>query len=397
VIPPASRQLLLGHPKNAAERWLSLLFRLFPPPADQLVDHWDKSRAYRVFWDKPFQVSIEAVERLSGPMTPAVQTPGGNRILVVDSLRTFKVPPNENYVGDPIAIVRDIEARTNTRLRDGENPVWFIRLHKHFMDRRDPAANVSFADYCEDRHSDKVERVAPRAPLDALGTYLNTLSFDAHRIVTLPANCDGDGLIPPVQEWSELLVAQYSHAAKKRAHRLRGDAVSQIAKAGQLPAFEPLLAELWSAFVALLDAAAQAPLEKMDEGFHRARTMTLREYRVRVDKAIARLLAIWPAVGEPNQAPAVSQPTPADLLTTDELAKLAGVGRDRLLNVFSAARKAKETDVPTPAVKGSGSRHDQYSYNASRPFLRRKWPACDQAGLFPAAYADAKAWLNANQ
>ncbi len=81
------------------------------------------------------------------------------RFRIVDSQgeRVLAVPANDSCVGNPGPIVLDIEARTNTRLRDGENPVWFIRLHKDFMDRRDPSASVSFADYCTRRHADKID------------------------------------------------------------------------------------------------------------------------------------------------------------------------------------------------------------------------------------------------
>jgi hypothetical protein len=72
--------------------------------------------------------------------------------------RTFVVPPSDPpFVGNPVGIVLDIEARTRTRLKDGENPNWFIRVHRHFEQRRDPAAGVSFAEYCRRRNPDKVD------------------------------------------------------------------------------------------------------------------------------------------------------------------------------------------------------------------------------------------------
>jgi hypothetical protein len=72
--------------------------------------------------------------------------------------RTLVVPSNEPlWSGNPIPIVRDIEARTRTRLRDGQNPIWFIRVHKHFSDRRDSVDGVSFAEYVARRHADKIE------------------------------------------------------------------------------------------------------------------------------------------------------------------------------------------------------------------------------------------------
>jgi hypothetical protein len=57
-------------------------------------------------------------------------------------------------------VVLEIEALTRTRLKEAENPLWFWRLHRDFQERRDPAANVSFAAFCSRRHPDKVETVA---------------------------------------------------------------------------------------------------------------------------------------------------------------------------------------------------------------------------------------------
>jgi hypothetical protein len=72
--------------------------------------------------------------------------------------RTLIVPQNEfTYAGDPSGIVLDIEARTRTRLRDGGNPCWFIRLWHQFQEKQDPAANISFAEYCARRFPDAIE------------------------------------------------------------------------------------------------------------------------------------------------------------------------------------------------------------------------------------------------
>lgn len=63
--------------------------------------------------------------------------------------RTLFIPLQElAFSGDPIPIVRDIEAKTRTRLKEGENPVWFIRLWEHFKTSRDPASEVSFSEFC---------------------------------------------------------------------------------------------------------------------------------------------------------------------------------------------------------------------------------------------------------
>lgn len=76
--------------------------------------------------------------------------------------RTLIVPDDEIPSDrSPVEIVLEIEATTNTRLHDGENPEWFIRLHRDFNTRRDHAAAVSFADYCERQYRHRVSRAKP--------------------------------------------------------------------------------------------------------------------------------------------------------------------------------------------------------------------------------------------
>lgn len=85
----------------------------------------------------------------------------GKQVRVVDFMgeREFVIPTNESPVGDVGPLLLDIEARTNTRLRNGLNPMWYLRLHRDFTERRDAAANISFADYCARRHPGNVELV----------------------------------------------------------------------------------------------------------------------------------------------------------------------------------------------------------------------------------------------
>lgn len=74
--------------------------------------------------------------------------------------RTLRIPPEEPVMDrDPMALVLDIEAKTNTRLKDGGNPSWFIKLHQEFNATRDPAAVVSFADFCARLYADRVDLV----------------------------------------------------------------------------------------------------------------------------------------------------------------------------------------------------------------------------------------------
>jgi hypothetical protein len=88
-------------------------------------------------------------------------------------IRKLVVPAGEpSCVGDPIGLLLDLEARTGTRLRDGGNPAWFLRLHKDFQERQDHQDSATFADYANSRHPDGIEVVgdvhvtpSPHCPL----------------------------------------------------------------------------------------------------------------------------------------------------------------------------------------------------------------------------------------
>ncbi len=74
--------------------------------------------------------------------------------------RTLIVPPGGlPWTGNPSQLVLDIEAKTGTRLRDGEDPNWFIRFHADCMATRDPAAGISFAERCARQYPQRVELV----------------------------------------------------------------------------------------------------------------------------------------------------------------------------------------------------------------------------------------------
>ncbi len=98
---------------------------------------------------------------LAGPQgcaATSTEQPTAYQVSDLFGERTLVVPLTEQtWSGDPTSIVLDIEARTRTRLRDGQNPCWFLRLHAHFEERSNPADGVSFAEYVSRRHSDKVE------------------------------------------------------------------------------------------------------------------------------------------------------------------------------------------------------------------------------------------------
>ncbi len=92
-------------------------------------------------------------------------------------VRTLIVPLTEPaWSGDPTGIVLDIEAQTRTRLRDGGNPNWFIRLHKHFQDRNNPADGVSFAAYVRRRHADKIDT----QPADQQNEHTQIMPHESH-------------------------------------------------------------------------------------------------------------------------------------------------------------------------------------------------------------------------
>lgn len=87
--------------------------------------------------------------KLSQPVQYIVDDPLGQRTLIVPAGELV-------FVGNPAPIVLDIEAQTRTRLCDGGNPLWFIRLHKQFREKRDAADGVNFDEYCQRRHAENV-------------------------------------------------------------------------------------------------------------------------------------------------------------------------------------------------------------------------------------------------
>jgi hypothetical protein len=73
-------------------------------------------------------------------------------------------------VGAPVSKVLDTEARTRTRLKNGGNPLWYLRLHGDFQKFRDPSGGVSFAEYARVRHPDKIECKPAEGYADGPGT-----------------------------------------------------------------------------------------------------------------------------------------------------------------------------------------------------------------------------------
>jgi hypothetical protein len=80
--------------------------------------------------------------------------------------------------------------------------------------------------------------------------------------------------------------------------------------------------------------------------------------------------------------PVTGSETPVDVLSTIEIAKLLGIGRDRLNNVLSEERPQAKP------VKGGGRRPDAYSYAAIQPWLRKHWP--EKAALLSDSFDDVQ-------
>lgn len=89
--------------------------------------------------------------------------------------RTLIVPPSElAFSGNPTPGVLKIEAMTRTRLRDGENPIWFLRVHQQFERESNPNDRVSFAEYLQRLHPDKIEVLSPSVITTAVNVEADT-------------------------------------------------------------------------------------------------------------------------------------------------------------------------------------------------------------------------------
>ncbi len=120
---------------------------------------------------------VESLSEKPGSQTKAIGTGTISKLIsyqVIDAEgeRTLTVPTNElPYVGDPTNTVLDIEARTRTRLKNNENPLWFIRLHYQFRKKQDAHSGVSFAEYCQRRFSERIDMaIQTTLPPDQIGS-----------------------------------------------------------------------------------------------------------------------------------------------------------------------------------------------------------------------------------
>lgn len=78
--------------------------------------------------------------------------------------RRFIVPPDDPpHDGNPIPHLRELEVGSRTRLKNDENPCWYFRVHHQFKQKVDPNSGVSFADYCEQLFSDRIESLPSKS------------------------------------------------------------------------------------------------------------------------------------------------------------------------------------------------------------------------------------------
>ena len=72
--------------------------------------------------------------------------------------RTLIIPPGEMpFSGNPVLGILKYEAMTRTRLRDGGNPLWFLRVYHQFQKESNPNDGVSFAEFVQRLHPDEID------------------------------------------------------------------------------------------------------------------------------------------------------------------------------------------------------------------------------------------------
>lgn len=97
-------------------------------------------------------VGFEKVQMIPASIGKPVEIPTADgRVLVVPAVE-------HHFIGDPVPIVLDIEAKTGAALKDGQNPLEFMRIYDDFMKTRDPDSGVSFVEFAVRRHPSKVEK-----------------------------------------------------------------------------------------------------------------------------------------------------------------------------------------------------------------------------------------------
>jgi len=97
--------------------------------------------------------------RKSAPAKIAEPIGKDTKLRAVDHFgeRVLVVPASElAYSGNPIPVLLEREFATGTRLKDGENPVWFLRMHRQFEDMSTKRDGLTFSQWCERFHADRV-------------------------------------------------------------------------------------------------------------------------------------------------------------------------------------------------------------------------------------------------
>jgi hypothetical protein len=165
----------------------AVLLGLLEKEPPQNPDHW------RTILDTEIVPDIERTKKSTSQQSPLaglLGMPVGGKYrdepveyVVRDRMgeRKLVVPINEPpYSSSPYgidSIIRSIEAHTRTRVKEGQNPCWFIRLHEHFKERSHPADDVSFAEFCLRYCPDKVD-VLPRQSGDETRTQIAASKAD---------------------------------------------------------------------------------------------------------------------------------------------------------------------------------------------------------------------------
>ncbi len=99
---------------------------------------------------------------VEGGKPPAIET----TVRDARGERRLVIPSNE--VGflsgdmDLAPIVLDVESRHDIRLRDGDNPLWLVRLERQFVS--DPKSNVTFAEFVSRRFPERISRQPSATP-----------------------------------------------------------------------------------------------------------------------------------------------------------------------------------------------------------------------------------------
>ena len=136
-------------------------------------------------------------------------------------------------------------------------------------------------------------------------------------------------------------------------------------------------------------AAISASIARLGSGQDTSEWATVARPFVGVAKSI---VAAWPTEFSPaiRQVDLPNEPMAVDLVTLDEIAKLAAAEAKTLYNIVSNKRKVDP--MPPPVIAQAGSNAARYSYSQVRPWLLKHWPR--RANCFPESYEEARKKLS---